>query len=338
MNGILSSTTLVRGATAGLGIRFHYEVYKYAGLHSVVHLRRNVGFYLWHSHREGSTPASVDAVIYLDYLLYTTTTAPVNGSSESYFIDDRNARITYSPATAWTEVDGTGVDFQHTSKRSTGVGDSLSLNFEGKSISFYGGITSQIMNASMAIDGGPPVFFVPPAGAQTTNNLIFNSGDLADGNHTLVVTAQTDQPVWADYFLVTLGVSAPAPSPTQTARRTPIAAIIGSVVGALIIVIAAVLAFFFFRRRRRRQERRSLSVDRSTEPRHPPDWLHIFLSGHATDSTSGAETTARQVGARDDAGAGIVRIYIASSPARPVHCILTARMRLLPEIQTYSIP
>jgi hypothetical protein len=55
------------------------------------------------------------------------------------------------------------------------------------------------------IDGRPPLYFTPPiqSEAVTTNNLIYDSGGLSDGNHTLVVTAQNDQAVWVDYFLIT---------------------------------------------------------------------------------------------------------------------------------------
>ncbi|KAK6995825.1 hypothetical protein R3P38DRAFT_3371572 [Favolaschia claudopus] len=51
------------------------------------------------------------------------------------------------------------------------------------------------------LDGA--VLWVPPVTAGRTNNLIFESGDLTPGTHELVVTATNDQPVWADYFLIT---------------------------------------------------------------------------------------------------------------------------------------
>ncbi|KAJ6585639.1 hypothetical protein B0H19DRAFT_857570, partial [Mycena capillaripes] len=104
-------------------------------------------------------------------------------------IDDRDPRIQYTPA--WKKF-ASNLDFQHTSQGSTEVGDSFSFQFEGKAISFYGDLDnngSGVMNASMVIDGGPPVYFVPSIQTETvtTNNLIFSSGDLSDGAHTLVV-------------------------------------------------------------------------------------------------------------------------------------------------------
>lgn len=140
--------------------------------------------------------------------------------------------------------------------------------FVGKSISFYGGINNgsvgEVLNASIVIDGGPPKFFVPgiQPEAVTTNNLIFNSGDLTDGNHTLVVTAQNDHTVWTDYFLVTPSTlapgtfSAPAASPSPTFRpsqkSTLIGAIVGLVVGGLVVIALAVAVILFWRRRHRR--------------------------------------------------------------------------------------
>ncbi|KAJ7757865.1 hypothetical protein B0H14DRAFT_2634818 [Mycena olivaceomarginata] len=68
-------------------------------------------------------------------------------------------------------------------------------------------------------------YFPPPiqSEAVTTNNLIYDSGGLSDGNHTLVVTAQNDQAVWVDYFLITPGppIVTPTPTPTPSPTLTP---------------------------------------------------------------------------------------------------------------------
>ncbi|KAJ7819775.1 hypothetical protein B0H14DRAFT_3876539 [Mycena olivaceomarginata] len=188
--------------------------------------------------------------------MYNTSSSTVH----PYFIDDRDPRIKYTAA--WRKF-GSDPDFQHTSQGSTFAGDSFSLQFEGKSISYYAGINNgsvgEVLNASIVIDGGPPTFFVPGVQpeAVTTNNLIFNSGDLSEGNHTLVVTAENDHTVWTDYFLVTpntrtptsnplpltSGPSSPptastaaSTSPPKTARSTPIGMIVGLVISGLILV------------------------------------------------------------------------------------------------------
>ncbi|KAJ7133373.1 hypothetical protein C8R44DRAFT_23082 [Mycena epipterygia] len=218
------------------------------------------------------TAAQAEGVIFLDYFLYSTPSNAVR----SYFIDDRDLRIKYSPA--WRQF-GSDPDFQHTSQGSTAAGDSFSLEFTGKGISLYGGINNgsvgEVLNASMVIDGGPPVFFVPPiqTAATTTNNLIFDSGALTDGNHTLVVTAENDHTVWADYLLVTPGTalaiaasasgssqSSPSPSPSPSlssspaTHSTPIAVIAGAAAAGLVLIALLVAAIFLLRRRKHRRE------------------------------------------------------------------------------------
>jgi hypothetical protein len=69
------------------------------------------------------TGAQTSGVIYLDYIMYTTTS-----TSLPYYIDDRDSRITYNPA--WTQ-EGSDQDFQHTCSRTSSTGDSFSLKFEG---------------------------------------------------------------------------------------------------------------------------------------------------------------------------------------------------------------
>ena len=70
------------------------------------------------------TAAQSQGVIFLDYILYNTTSADVR----SFFIDDRDPRVIYTPP--W-QMFGSSPDFQHTSQGTTKAGDSLSLQFEG---------------------------------------------------------------------------------------------------------------------------------------------------------------------------------------------------------------
>ncbi|KAF7341843.1 hypothetical protein MSAN_02039800 [Mycena sanguinolenta] len=203
-------------------------------------------------------------VIFLDYIMWTTTSLDV----PTFFIDDRDPQVTYTPA--WRQF-GSDPDFDHTSQASTSVGDFYTLPFQGRGIKIYGGMTSMTENASIVLDGGLPTFWVPPATATQTNNFMYDSGSIPPGNHTLVVTATSDQSVWADYWLVTpnpvgfvetssSSVSSSAPtssgsSQTQTSHKksTPIGAIVGPVVGVLVLA-ALVAVIFFWRRRRHRYE------------------------------------------------------------------------------------
>ncbi|KAJ7704805.1 hypothetical protein B0H17DRAFT_889698, partial [Mycena rosella] len=122
------------------------------------------------------------------------------------FIDDRDARITYTPP--WQQS-GADADFMHTAQGTTAAGDALALQFDGTRITYWGGINNgsagAVLNASMSIDSGPPTFFVPgpQSAAVTANNLYFDSGDLPPGTHRITVTAENARTVWADYFLVT---------------------------------------------------------------------------------------------------------------------------------------
>jgi hypothetical protein len=64
-------------------------------------------------------------VIFLDYIMYNTTSRPEN---TTFFIDDRDPQVVYTPA--WRQFGSEG-DFQHTSSESTVPGDAFTLEFEG---------------------------------------------------------------------------------------------------------------------------------------------------------------------------------------------------------------
>ncbi|KAJ7651912.1 hypothetical protein B0H17DRAFT_1147505 [Mycena rosella] len=196
-------------------------------------------------------------VLFLDFIQYNTTSNSVG----TFFIDDRDPRITYTPP--WRKFSGSDGDFQRTSQESTLPGDSFSLDFEGTSISYYGGLTPSddgVMNASIVLDGQVPHFYIaplhPPA---VTNNLIFTSGRIAPGNHTLVVTSESIATMWTDYFLVTPSTDSTSASQSSgsasrvgpSKKSTPVAAIAGGVIGALVLIALAFLAILMFKRRRR---------------------------------------------------------------------------------------
>ncbi|KAJ6530952.1 hypothetical protein DFH09DRAFT_1326648 [Mycena vulgaris] len=245
-------------------------------------------------------------VIFLDYFMFNTTSTSV----KSYFIDDRDARVTYTPE--WRKFTGDN-DFMHTSQESTSPGDSFSLKFEGTSVSYYGGITASdagVMNASIVLDGGKPIFFIAPATpAAVTNNLIFESGIINDGSHTLVITQENQFTVWTDYFLITPGTASAAsstPSPSTTSgsdatgesskKSTPIGAIVGPVIGVVLLIALAAAVFIFCRRRRRRQELEPADFPMALAPAQFSDFTPTpfsnFDTGATTASTSAFEYSA----------------------------------------------
>ncbi|KAJ7710525.1 hypothetical protein B0H17DRAFT_914936, partial [Mycena rosella] len=123
--------------------------------------------------------------------------------SNTAIVDDRDLLVQYTGV--W-EDGGLPSEYQGSTRWSATQGSTASLTFDGtKSISYYGNAApgGPPTNASLVIDGGPPVFIVPdPATVMTANNLFFRSNDLSYGNHTLVVTAENDNAMGVDYFIV----------------------------------------------------------------------------------------------------------------------------------------
>ncbi|KAJ7153918.1 hypothetical protein C8R43DRAFT_1235314 [Mycena crocata] len=280
------------------------------------------------------TAVGTQGQIYLDYITYTTTSTT---SVDKCFIDDTNSRVTYT-GPAWRKFTGGQTDFEHTSQESSSAGDSFSITFEGESIDFYGGLTPSDAGvqklASMVLDGGTPVIYNAPQNPPaSSNNIFYSSGVISSGKHTLVVTSESENTLWADYFLVTpnrsgsstaspntsvdggggvgtggtsavsfpsslgstaahsgtaslpsgqstasspsgagttpgatLSASAPfssssAPSsdsptsilPVSANKSTPVAAIVGAVLGTLLLVAFILAGVFYLRRRKRRQ-------------------------------------------------------------------------------------
>ncbi|KAJ7506930.1 hypothetical protein B0H11DRAFT_2272160 [Mycena galericulata] len=257
------------------------------------------------------TAAQAAGVIFLDYFMYNTTSTEV----DAYFIDDSDPRVSYTPAWQHFVLDE---DFQHTSQESTNPGDMFSLTFQGKAIEMYGGITNIGMKASMVVDGGVAEIFAPSSLPQSAaNNLIFSSGVLKDGNHTLVVTSEGTSPMSVDYFLVTPSTlssasptlsgsssssspTLPATSPTTKPKPTPVGAIVGGAVGGLVVMALAAAAIFFSRRRARNRWRAALESPDLTMEQHDvlptpfsdfPAPRSAAVSGPSLFATAGSSTT-----------------------------------------------
>ncbi|KAJ7199982.1 hypothetical protein GGX14DRAFT_467175 [Mycena pura] len=198
--------------------------------------------------------------IYLDYIMYQTTSS---SPGAMLFIDDRDPRISYTPA--WRPF-GSQNDFQHTSSESTSPGDSFSFQFEGSAISYYGGLTTSDTGASIAsivLDGAAPALYTAPSPIPATaNNLIFKADSLSAGMHTLVVTSTNTDTLWMDYFLVSPNppsgssspgsLTSPASGPVSAIKSTPTAVIAGGVVAACVLLALLLTAVFLCRRRRAR--------------------------------------------------------------------------------------
>ncbi|KAF7332743.1 hypothetical protein MKEN_00157800 [Mycena kentingensis (nom. inval.)] len=139
------------------------------------------------------TASAAQCVVFLDYFTFATT--PASGA-QALLVDDRDSAVVYQPVAQQSEADGF---MMRTSSSISRAGSSLRLDFDGRGISFFGGPNSRAVNASIVVDNGPATIF---SSAGNLNSLIYNSGDLADGKHTLVVTTQNDNALAVDYFLV----------------------------------------------------------------------------------------------------------------------------------------
>ncbi|KAJ6449852.1 hypothetical protein C8R45DRAFT_849438 [Mycena sanguinolenta] len=163
-------------------------------------------------------------------------------------VDDRDSLIHY--AGTWSHA-GVSEEFDSTTTFSLMTGCTATFPFVGTGIQIYGGVTSATETASIVLDGGPPTFWVPPSAATQTNNLMYTSDAISPGNHTLVVTATSDQPVWADYWLITpnpVGFVDSSSGSISTQISHKRATLVGAVLGVLALIALMAVVFFGWRR------------------------------------------------------------------------------------------
>ncbi|KAJ6571146.1 hypothetical protein B0H19DRAFT_935612, partial [Mycena capillaripes] len=125
-------------------------------------------------------------------------------SLNTVIVDDTDPSITYSGG--WNNA-GAFIEFNGTTKWASVEGSTATFTFVGTAIIYYGGLTTTDNGAAIAsivLDGGAPVSYTSPNPIPSiTNNIIFNSGPIPAGSHTLVVTSTSEHTLWMDYFLVT---------------------------------------------------------------------------------------------------------------------------------------
>ncbi|KAJ7271527.1 hypothetical protein C8J57DRAFT_285681 [Mycena rebaudengoi] len=151
------------------------------------------------------------------------------------------------------------------------------------------------MKASIVVDSDPPVIFIPDfqSEAVTTNNLRFNSKDLSEGSHTLVVTAENNNTVWIDYLLVvphatntvlpastsslpSTSTTSSTSTTTASSSKSPSGGIIaGAVVGGLVLGAVLAAAIFLICRRRRRFQAAVATVNMSQHTAPFPPLLPV---------------------------------------------------------------
>ncbi|KAF7300051.1 hypothetical protein MKEN_01328000 [Mycena kentingensis (nom. inval.)] len=258
-----------------------------------------------------ATGVGTRGIVFIDFITYNTS---ARANVPAYFIDDRDARVKYQPS--WQAV-ANETSFMHTCSNNPASGAVVSLQFEGRGISLYGGLeTGKQASVSISVDDGTPVPFVRSLAPnlELTNNLIFKSADLKNGTHTIKVTTNNDNPFSVDYFLVVPPLpvagdssqgqsSTPAPSgtsPTGSDAATLPASGSGGHKNQIIIGVAAVLAAlillaalaFVFLRRRRRQNASAFAAadtarrEETIEPFLPPATIRSSLHTPYSDTSS----------------------------------------------------
>lgn len=161
---------------------------------------------------------------FLDYFMYTyddtssQSAVPDAATSPARrVIDDADAAVAYAGVlpgiNPWVQEGGPD-ELAGTTHRTNSPGATATFRFTGTSIGVYGtmgqnSILSPPYAASFTVDDGEPEQYRPPAMDGIARQvLLFERGDLLEGEHTIVVTniLPGTAPLWIDYFQV----SAPA--------------------------------------------------------------------------------------------------------------------------------
>ncbi|KAJ7482948.1 hypothetical protein B0H11DRAFT_1807255 [Mycena galericulata] len=124
----------------------------------------------------------------------------------SVIVDDHDPRVQYTPSTGWT-TKGKPVEYMSTTTASTTPGNTATFSFEGTSLTVYGTVgpsKGQGATMSFSIDNELPTTFTAPGSNSSTvhHEVLWDSGTLADGNHTLLITQTSKvEQIFLDYFL-----------------------------------------------------------------------------------------------------------------------------------------
>ncbi|KAF8064350.1 hypothetical protein FPV67DRAFT_216773 [Lyophyllum atratum] len=138
--------------------------------------------------------------------------------ANTVIVDDRDARIAYS--SGWFSSGGPN-EFDSTTHGSRAAGVKATFRFTGSSVAVYGtvadsGVYKDPPISTYSIDGSSSVTYsaVPGSKAQYKQRY-FQSPDLSDGEHTLVITSTVANAYfWLDYLEFAPAVEAPpAPAP-----------------------------------------------------------------------------------------------------------------------------
>ncbi|KAJ7901055.1 hypothetical protein B0H14DRAFT_3852256 [Mycena olivaceomarginata] len=208
---------------------------------------------------------------FLDYFIYQTTST----AGKTVVIDDNDPSVTYSPK--W-ELDPSPERLESTRHASNSQveGAWAAASFNGTGISLFGSRgRDQGFKASVAIDESQ----LGTISDSQNQTLLFDSGALPAGPHTINVTILDGHGLIIDYFLVKNDLESPSVVPTtsgsgsasegtivpsplgtaQVSKTPPIAAIIGGAIGG-VVILALILILVLIRRRRARTRRNHAAI------------------------------------------------------------------------------
>jgi beta-galactosidase len=167
---------------------------------------------------------------------FTDPIVPASGSYTFGFPVDVNDRQRFSYAGSWQAV-GDNQTFSKDLTRSSTAGDTATMSFTGNRVALYGVQDPSHGSAAISVDGGPEQTVSFQASARRGNVLLYNSGTLAQGQHTLRVRVTGNGTVALDRAIV---VSAPpavvVPSPPASGGGGQQGALVGTQSGRCVDV------------------------------------------------------------------------------------------------------
>ena len=117
-------------------------------------------------------------------------------------LDDTSTSIVYTGS--WSTSSGRGFgDLNDNIHYTTTNANTEALTFTGKGVSVYGELNSDQGNIGISVDGGTQVVVSTAATPRAANQVLWSSGTLASGSHTIVVTKLSGTYTTVDGFSVT---------------------------------------------------------------------------------------------------------------------------------------
>ncbi|OCF39003.1 hypothetical protein I317_07220 [Kwoniella heveanensis CBS 569] len=276
---------------------FQQELYKAGGLAAD---KEHVITVINHPTMRNPTPSEIsEGFLDIDHIVVT-----IPGDDQMYMttIEDDDPAVTYG-STNWNTVRDPNFH-GGTTMAATEKGASMTVQFNGSSIQFFGGLNTDHGNYTVSIDGGSERTFDAVNWDRLYQVPKYLVSGLEDTQHTMKVTnvAQSGYPTFGfDYAVVRSSVppsngtvsSADESSQPDTStasggdKSVNVGAIAGGVIGGVVgLALVAVLAWYLFRPRRRKTSQfppRPPSHQRSLSP--PP----MSFVGYPASSSPGSD-------------------------------------------------